>query len=163
MTDPLSSMTDALLIIMGFAIPLVAICGGLILAGLSLHRRMRLRELAYRERMAMIERGLVPPPETDPLRFEKMMRVGDPAVSERVRSRATRRRSAGVLLIGVGLGLMMIIYFAGRAPGAAIGVGGSTIAIGLAMVVNALLDQRQPESFDMPRPIDRGPTPTGNP
>ena len=35
--------------------------------------RARVRELEVRERIAMIERGLVPPPEVDPRGFDRAM------------------------------------------------------------------------------------------
>ena len=34
---------------------------------------MRMRELRIRERIAMIEKGLVPPPEVDPAGFDRAM------------------------------------------------------------------------------------------
>ena len=34
----------------------------------------RVRELEIRERIAMIERGMVPPPEADPAGFERSLR-----------------------------------------------------------------------------------------
>jgi hypothetical protein len=140
-------MQELLLVVFGMVIPLTAIIGGVFLAAWAMHRKSRLRELAYRERIAMIEKGLVPPPESDPQRFERMMRVGSPAVSERLQTSAVRRRSGGVMIIGAGLALMLVIYFAGNEPGTAVGVGGGLIAVGLAMVVNAMLDQRHLQSF----------------
>ncbi len=149
-------MQELLLVVFGIVLPLTVIVGGMMLAAWAIYRKTRVRELAYRERIAMIEKGLVPPPETDPQRFERMMRAGDPAVSQRMRTSAMRRRSAGVMLIGAGLALMTIIYFAGNEPGVAIGVGGGFIAVGVAMVINALLDQRQVQPFDVPPAVDRG-------
>ena len=53
-----------------------ALFGGMIAAGLvmvtmSMRSRERLRELAIRERIAMIEKGLVPSPESDPAHMRR--------------------------------------------------------------------------------------------
>jgi hypothetical protein len=142
-------MQELLLVVFGIVLPLTVIIGGMMLAAWAIHRKSRLRELAYRERIAMIEKGLVPPPETDPQRFERMMRTGDPVLAARMRTSAARRRSGGVMMIGVGLALMLIIYFAGNEAGAALGVGGGLMAVGFAMVVNAMLDQRQVQAYEV--------------
>jgi uncharacterized membrane protein len=88
----------------------------------------------------MIEKGLVPAPEADPRGFDRAMARYDrrPAVG------GYRHRRAGVTLIGVGLGVMMLITFAGEQPRQGIGVGGVFVMLGLAFVVNSLLEQRQP-------------------
>lgn len=122
----------------GLLIPVVAIVGGLIIAALGLHHRAKLRELAYRERIAMIEKGLVPPPETDPSRFERAMEgwdcaPADPAVT------AQRHRAAGVITVGAGLGVMLLLYFVTGQERLAFGVGGATIVLGLAFLVTSLL------------------------
>ena len=57
--------------------------------------------------------------------------------------RAPRRhRSAGVTLMGVGFGLMVLIAFAGESPSSALGVGGFLVVIGLAFFLNSLFDNR---------------------
>lgn len=119
-------------------IPIVAIIGGIIIGALALHHRARLRELAYRERIAMIERGLVPPPEADPGRFERTF--GDVSVDgpDGPGARALRHRTAGVVLLAIGLGLMLIIGLAGEAPATALGVGGAVIVIGAAGIINSI-------------------------
>jgi len=130
------------LIVLVATIPLIALIGGLIIGGMALQHRAKLRELAYKERIAMIERGLVPPPETDPGAFDRALgeavktRVG--AEPRAPGERALRHRTAGVALIALGLGLMLIIGFAGGAPGAGIGVGGAIMVVGAAGLVNSL-------------------------
>ena len=52
-------------------IPIAGIIGGISVAIVSIISRMRLRELRIRERIAMIEKGLVPPPEVDPAGFDR--------------------------------------------------------------------------------------------
>jgi len=117
-------------------IPIVAIVGGLGLAVLGVRHRYKIRELQHRERLAMIERGLTPPPEVDPERFEQLLAssAGSP--------RAGKHRSAGVLLIGVGFGLMLIIGFASGEPGVAFGIGGGLMALGGAFLANSMLAAR---------------------
>src|SRR3954453_6043312 len=92
-----------------FLIPIVAIVGSftyMIVIALS---RARVRELEVRERIAMIERGLVPPPEVDPRGFDRAMDMYD-----RRRHRGPgRHRRAGITLMGVGFGLMLLIGVAG--------------------------------------------------
>src|SRR3954453_9265948 len=103
-----------------FLIPIVAIVGSftyMIVIALS---RARVRELEVRERIAMIERGLVPPPEVDPRGFDRAMYRYD---RDRYRSPGRHRRT-GVTLMGVGFGLMMLIGVAGDSMNAGIGVGG---------------------------------------
>ena len=49
----------------GVLIPIVAIAAWALVAVANAFSRMRVRELEIRERIAMIEKGLVPPPEKD--------------------------------------------------------------------------------------------------
>ena len=100
----------------------------------------RVRKLEVRERNEMIEKGLVPPPEVDPHGFDRAMDRYD-----RYSVRAPRRhRSAGVTLMGVGFGLMVLIAFAGESPSSALGVGGFLVVIGLAFFLNSLFDRNDP-------------------
>ena len=119
-----------------FLIPIVGtICTFAFVIVLTLSRA-RVRELEVRERIAMIERGLVPPPEVDPRGFDRAMYR-----YERQRYRSPgRHRRAGVTLIGVGLGLVMLIGVAGGAMSEGIGVGGFFVIMGLAFFVNSLFD-----------------------
>ncbi len=56
-----------------FLIPIIAIIGAFTTAIVATLSRARVRELEVRERIAMIERGLVPPPEVDPRGFDRAM------------------------------------------------------------------------------------------
>src|SRR6266478_1670917 len=108
-----------------FLIPIVAIIGAFTYAIVQSMHKARVRELEVRERIAMIERGLVPPPEVDPRGFDRAMSRYD-------RRRANgpyRHRRAGVALVGVGLGLMLMIGIAGHEPSQAIGVGGFLVVL----------------------------------
>jgi hypothetical protein len=123
-----------------FLIPIVAIIGVFTTAIIATLSRGRVRELQIRERIAMIEKGLVPPPEVDPRGFDRAMDRYDRY--DRYRARAPRRhRSAGVTLMGVGFGLMLLIGFAGEAPSSAVGVGGFLVIMGLAFFINSLFDR----------------------
>ncbi len=83
-----------------FLIPIVAIIGAFTTAIIATLSRARVRELEIRERIAMIEKGLVPPPEVDPHGFDRAMDRYDRF--DRYRGRSPRRhRSAGVTLMGV--------------------------------------------------------------
>jgi len=122
----------------GMLIPVIAIVGGLIIAGLAIHHKARLKELAYRERIAMIEKGLVPPPESDPAKFDRAWeslatRWSDPAVL------AARHRAAGIITIGAGLAVMVLLYFVTGEDRLAFGVGGATTLLGLTFIVNSFL------------------------
>jgi hypothetical protein len=129
-----------------FMIPIVAIIGGITSAIVATVMRARVRELEIRERIALIEKGLVPPPEVDPRGFERAM-----SRTERVRSpiAASRHRRAGITLLGVGFGLMVLIGVAGNDPQAGVGVGGFLVILGLAFFVNSLFEARA-EPFGPP-------------
>src|SRR4051812_10198967 len=97
------------------SIPIVAIAGAFLYAIVQTLARSRVRELEVRERIAMIERGLVPPPEKDPTGFDRAMsrydRIRDRDDEDWGFRRRTpgRYRSAGVTLMGVGFGMMLLI------------------------------------------------------
>src|ERR1700756_48578 len=118
--------------VMIFTIPIVAIVGGIIFSIGKTVMRPRVRELEIRERIAMIERGLVPPPEVDPRGFDHVMQRIE---RHEVRSGAGRHRRAGVTLMGVGFGLMVLIAFAGGDARSAIGVGGFLAVVGFAFFI----------------------------
>lgn len=136
-----------------FLIPIVAIIGSFTYVIVLTLSRARVRELEVRERIAMIERGLVPPPEVDPRGFDRAMDRYD-----RHRYRSTgRHRRAGVTLMGMGFGLMMLIGVAGGSMSSGIGVGGFLVILGLAFFINGLF-----EHHDEPYPpagVRPGPPP----
>ena len=109
--------------------------------------RSRTRELEIRERIAMIERGLVPPPEVDPRGFDRAMDRYD-----RHRYRGPgRHRRAGITVMGVGFGLVMLIGVAGGSMSEGIGVGGFLVIIGFAFFINSLFEQPREEYPPMPQ------------
>ncbi len=129
---------------------IIAVCAYVIVRTLS---HSRVRELEIRERIAMIERGLVPPPEVDPRGFDRAMDS-----VERLRDyRRTpgRHRRAGVTMMGVGFGLMVLIAFTSNETSVAVGVGGFLVVMGIAFFINSLMDSSpdvpySPRSFGAP-------------
>jgi hypothetical protein len=137
-----------------FLIPIVAIIGAFTYAVVQTLARARVRELEVRERIAMIERGLVPPPEVDPRGFDRAMDR-----YERYRERSPgRHRRAGVTLMGVGFGLMLLIGVAGDSMSSGIGVGGFLVIMGFAFFINGLFDNRR-DDYPSTRPGPAGPLP----
>src|SRR5713226_8062452 len=138
-----------------WAIPIAAILGFWVFMVVASISRSRVRELEVRERIAMIERGLVPPPEVDPHGFERAMSRHD----RRRGFGSQRHRRAGITLIGVGLGLMLMIGFAGNEARQGIGVGGFLVALGLAFLINNLFEQHHLPP-DTPPKTDTSASPT---
>jgi len=109
--------------------------------------RVNERELEIKERIAMIERGLVPAPETDPPGFDRAMRRFERMETHRREfhdhrsGNGGRHRRAGVTLMGVGFGLMVLIAFADENPQTAIGVGGFLVVMGLAFLINGFIER----------------------
>src|SRR5437899_12143568 len=87
-------------------IPVIAIVGAFTYAIVQSMHRARVRELEIKERIAMIEKGMVPHPEVDPRGFDRAMNRYD-----RVQwtTSSVRHRRAGMTLIGVGVGLLGLI------------------------------------------------------
>ena|SRR6476661_8119313 len=115
-------------------IPLAVIIGGIVVVAMGLAQRTKVLEMAHRERLAMIERGLTPPPAVLP-----EMRGAVDGGRGALPPRSRRSMTLGILMIGFGLGLGMLIGFTGDSPDAAIGVGGAVVVLGAALVVNALV------------------------
>ena len=99
-------------------VALVILSGvGLMVAAMM--NRRRFREMEHQERLAMIERGLVPSPESDPAGFEAKTRAGSADHDAGI-----RYRTAGVLMMGFGLGLLVLLTFTAGEFGVGVGVGG---------------------------------------
>ena len=149
-----------------FLIAIVAIVGSFTYSIIRSLANARVRELEVRERIAMIERGLVPPPEKDPQGFDRAMshydRLRDQDDDDWFPRRRAygRYRSAGVTLMGVGFGLMLMIGVAGGAVEAGIGVGGFLVVMGLAFFVNSWLSRHDPEPIRRPAPPSSTPPPS---
>jgi hypothetical protein len=134
------------------------IVGGVILIGMAMYQRTKKLEMQHRERLAMIERGLAPSPETNPGEFG----------ASAYRPGTSRYTSLGIAVVGVGLGLMLLIGVAGGAPDAGVGVGGAIVVLGAAFIVNGYLQRGMtplaapqhppPAAGAMPQPPRPGPT-----
>jgi Domain of unknown function (DUF6249) len=120
-------------------IPITVIVGVWVFLITAAMGRARVRELQIRERIAMIEKGMVPSPVADPGGFDKAVR----RFEGRAGKSTHRYRSAGVTLVGVGLGLMLMIGFAADQPQKAVGIGGFIIMLGAAFIVNSMFEQRR--------------------
>ena len=118
----------------------IAIAGGVLVVVSALRYRAKIVEMTHRERLAMIERGLVPPSELP----------ASPAQETRQRraARSSRLLSAGIVIVGFGLGLAILIAFTSGESDIAIGIGGAVAIVGTAMIVTALVVHRD---ADVPR------------
>src|SRR3979409_1290065 len=122
---------------LGWTVGLGGVHGWAVIAVFSTWSNTRVRELEIRERIAMIEKGLVPPPEVDPAGFDRAMHrherpgFGGPGPA---------LRRAGIMILSIGFGLMFLIAVAGGSVRAGIGVGGFLVMIGLAFLVNSLFE-----------------------
>ena len=125
---------ELVLMVVAFAM----ITGAVIVFIIGTIQRGKAREMAHRERLAMIERGIAPPPEVDPARFERAM--GQPAWDEDVAKRAARYRRIGVIFMGLGAALWFMITFAGDAPESGFGIGGAIVVLGAALYINSQLE-----------------------
>jgi hypothetical protein len=122
-------------------IPIVSIIGGLSVGAYSMTLRMKARKLMHEERLAMIEKGLVPPPlsAADLVDFPKRRRSS---------------RHVGVILVAVGVGMGVLIALNDE-PRHALGVGGLVVLIGLGFLLNSLLDRREaPNEKDISSNVD---------
>jgi hypothetical protein len=118
-----------------FLIPIAAIIGAFTVAIVNSLARARVRELEIRERIAMIEKGLVPAPEVDPRGFDRAMGRIDRLHGS---PRADKLRGGGVVLMGVGLGLMLLISLE-QSPREGVAVGGFIMILGAAIFLSAKL------------------------
>jgi hypothetical protein len=141
-----------------FLIPVIAIVGTFVYVIIKTLAQSRVRELEIRERIAMIERGMVPAPEVDPRGFDRAMSRLDRHDYVR-HSSGGRHRRAGVTMIGVGFGLMVLIAFTSGEESIAVGVGGFLVVVGLAFFVNSFIDGSANMPTSDPRPWSAPPAP----
>ena len=119
--------------IVGFLLPLAVLIGVFTLLALGITRSGRLREARMRERLVMIEKGLVPPPELDPEAFERDL-AGAQVIARR------RFMGAGIILVSIGLAVGVIIGIAADTPRVALGIGGGIAILGAGLIANAVLN-----------------------
>lgn len=113
----------------------IGVVAGLAVLWMALNSRRQVREMEHRERLALIERGLVPAPEIDPVGFERAMGVRRLTESKG----SIRTRSMGVIMVALGLGFSLMISFAAGSSAVGIGIGGAFALLGVAFIVNSVL------------------------
>jgi len=113
---------------------LVGLVGVLGLTAYWISARRTLRELEIKERVALIEKGLSPPPELLPT--GSVDGVRPPA------TRADRYRTAGILFVGLGLALMLLLGTTANVPEVGVGVGGAIAILGAALIANSVFGSR---------------------
>lgn len=110
----------------------------LVITVLGMFMGMRRKEHAHRERVAMIERGLAPPPEMYPNMYEAPPWAQGPEVQVRRERKAPLpavvSRKLGVLILFGAAGIAWLIFLV-DSPRVALGVGGLLGMIGLAFIV----------------------------
>ncbi|HEY7442983.1 MAG TPA: DUF6249 domain-containing protein [Vicinamibacterales bacterium] len=122
-----------------FAVAVAGIAGWVLITLYGMYLRSRRREMAHRERVAMIEKGIAPPPEADPAKFELLAGLDNGLSTVRHDIRAGRARRAGVVIMGVGMGVgWLLALTADNQVG--LGVGGMIFILGLAFFLSASLD-----------------------
>jgi hypothetical protein len=127
-----------------FSIPIIAIVGGITAGIVKTISRHRIIEMAQRERIAMIERGL-DPSKLPPLpTMGAVGLMGDVAADSLLSSKeSAHRRSQGLMIGGlvtlaVGISLSVMLYYIADEPGVwAVGV--IPGAIGIALLLSAFL------------------------
>lgn len=126
------------------------IAGGVFLIVQALKYRQKILEMAHRERLAMIERGVRP--AAGP--------VMDLAPAG-ARARSSRMMSGGIVVVGLGLAIAMVIGFASGEPDIAVGIGGAVAVLGAAFIITAYVKHRQPAEPEWPSPrgFDAPPAP----
>jgi hypothetical protein len=140
-------------VIVVFSLLIVA---GLAVMWMAMTSRRQIREMEHRERLAMIERGLAPPPELDPIGFEAA--THRPVPDRRV----SRSHTAGIMMMGIGFAFMFLVAFAGGAPEVGVGVGAACAVLGAAFFANGFLLRRMLPPAPPPpvrRPDPRAPFP----
>ena len=126
-----------------FMVPVTAIVGVFAYVIVATMMRARVRELEIRERIAMIERGLVPPPEVDPRGFDRAMDRYDRRSRREYARGSGRYRRAGVTAMGVGFGLMLMLGLLTGESSVGLGIGGFLVMIGLAFFVNSFFERSE--------------------
>jgi len=128
-------------------IAIAAITGWALITLYRMHLAGQARERLHRERVAMIEKGLVPPPESYPGQFERMMDWHPSAGGSPDRGARSLRTGLIIIATGIGLGLMNYLQ-AGDALDArrGFGIGAFLVVLGIAFLLNAMFEARAKQS-----------------
>jgi archaellum biogenesis protein FlaJ (TadC family) len=122
-------MSQEMAVVVTFAI---VVAGGLTIVISGMRHRARILEMMHKERIAMIEKGIVPPPERDPEAFDRTIR-------QRRTVGARRLQSLAVITIGFGMALALLITVTAGTADVGLGIGGAIIVLGTALLINARL------------------------
>jgi hypothetical protein len=135
---------------------LFGIVAGVLVIWMAMQSRRQFREMEHRERLAMIERGLMPSPESDPVGFERVL-----GSSGALSDSSSRARSAGITTVALGLGFAFLLTFTAGEPGVGIGIGGAFAILGLGFLINASMSSNRRSGYVPPSytPPSRPPTP----
>jgi len=139
--------TEEIVLLIGMAF----IIGGFSLVWMAMQSRRHFREMEHRERLAMIEHGLMPSPERDPAAFERAIVHRTGVLTDR----PSRARTAGVMMIALGIAFAFLMGFATREPAIGIGLGGAFAILGAGFFVMASLSSDRhgyvPPTYVSPR------------
>ena len=119
---------------------------GVFIIFLGLRQRSEQLQMQHRERMAMIERGQVPPPESVGYAFT------GPLVRRSRSSAGVRSINLGIVIVAAGLGLMTIISIAGDSPETGLGIGGAIAIVGAAFIAIGMLKRNALDQEDVSTP-----------
>jgi hypothetical protein len=128
-------------------VAIAAITGWALITLYRMHLAGQARDRLHRERLAMIEKGLVPPPESDPGQFERMMDWHPSAAG----SRGPRSLRTGLIIVATGIGLGLMNYLQASNASAArsgLGIAAFLVVLGIAFLVHAMFEARstQPDT-----------------
>lgn len=127
-------------------VSLATLIAGVVVIVAGLRYRAQMRELRHRERLALIERGLTPPPEQFGV-----------AVHHGLKQRSL---SFGIIVVGLGFALMFLIGIAGGAAETGVGVGGAVAILGAAFIVRSIFAPTTAVSYGPPAPRREEPNQT---
>ena len=114
---------EAMAALISLGISFMFVIGGVVLIMVALRYRLQVRELRHKERLAMIDKGMVPPPEVE-------LNAGY--------GLKQRSLSFGIVVIGMGVALIFVIGIAGGALGTGIGIGGAVAVLGVAFIIRSI-------------------------
>jgi uncharacterized membrane protein HdeD (DUF308 family) len=138
-------MAGEWLVFIGLMATMVA---GVFIIVTGIRHRAQSLEMAHRERMAMIEKGIVPSPETNPGHAAWAGATGSAGFQRMLHDRPTyssqRSLTLGIVIVAIGVGFMILIGIAARTPDVAIGIGGAIVVVGVAFIVIAQVKRSAP-------------------
>jgi Domain of unknown function (DUF6249) len=111
--------------VVAISIPILAVCGGVLIAITSIIVNGRKKEQEHRERLVAMEKGIMPP--TPPVEVE--------------RPKFASRRANGLVMTGIGLAITIALF---TVDGAEAGVWGLVpLFIGLGLLIAGNIDKRE--------------------